>query len=99
MLKSAYEGVSMAEAPMRSIMIRWAAGAVPGRNFTAMLPRRYGTPVAPMVTSVGYGRGGRGGSQIRMAGSNPGGPMSGTISRDPGAAACGPTTTIAIATV
>src|SRR5258705_4837482 len=97
MLKSAYEGVSMAEAPMRSIMMRCAAGAVPGRNFTAMLPRRYGTPFR-LDRSVGYGRGGRGASELRRPLSIPGGVRSEMNVRNPGAASCAATTPRASAT-
>src|SRR5437762_2140914 len=88
----------MADAPTRSIMICCAAGAVPGRNFTAILPRRYGIPFR-LDRSVGYGRGGRGASELRMPLSIPGAAMSDTIARNPGAASCAASAPMASATI
>src|SRR5262245_46321881 len=70
--KSAYEGASIVVAPTRFIICRSAPGAVPGRNLTAMLPRKYASPPERVTASAGYGRGGRGASLSRIPVSTPG---------------------------
>src|SRR5258705_5072968 len=85
MVKSEFAGSSIVEAPMRVIIPHRVAGAVPGRNFTAMLPRRYGRPFDRFVRSVGYGRGGRGRSASRRPVSIPGDAISEINGRNPAA--------------
>src|SRR5689334_16757478 len=86
--KSAYDGASIVEAPTRFIITLWAAGAVPGRNLTAMLPRKYASPPERVTTSVADGRGGRGASLSRMPVSTPGSVVSEMNVRYRGAESC-----------
>src|SRR5258705_13977508 len=72
----------------------WAGGAVPGRNFTPMVPRRYGRP-SRLAMSVGYGRGGRGAPASLKPLSMPGDVRSEMNVRSPGAASCAATVLIA----